>query len=212
MTGFTDEEKRHDPDSRIDRFPVYTQDWDRLLNIYNVMELPVLPADGEPGSEKLPFGLIIIREFCLDAVNAYSLELWFDFAPNDGGGDVVDVCWSAGNKGTQAVRVPKAMVMAGDDELGIFGLLLSDLSDDGMFAVHVSEFRDAPGKHNPWDKRGRLVLPPPKEAQTDETPGVIETVTIRAFHLALKGHTAPDDLAIQICPRSWHMPTGFEVG
>jgi hypothetical protein len=211
MTGYSDSESQFSPDTGAGHIPIYSPDWDRLLTIYNVMELPAIPADGDPGSEKLPFGLKILREFCLDAANAYSLELWFDFSSDSDKGDTVDACWTPGNKGTQAVRMPRSVLMEGDGELGVFGYLLSNLSDHGMFAVYVSEFRDAPGKHNPWDKHGRLV-PPPKDEEPETTPGVIETVTIRAFCLALKGHVIPNDLVIQICPRFWSMPSGFEVG
>jgi hypothetical protein len=214
MTHGAKSDRQSNPPDRPGTLPLYAESWDRDLNIYNVLETPMLPADGEPGAENLPVGLRILREFCLDAAAAFALELWFDFAP-DGAGGMVDVCWSSERKGTSVVRIPRSLLLEGDDELGIFGALLSDHSDFGIFAVSVGEFNDLPrNKHNPWDSHGRLVPPPPEpdEPIANETPGFLETLTIRAFHLALKGHKAPEDFVIQICPRFWHMPTGLQVG
>ncbi len=207
--GFDPEER--DPGLGYVKLPTYDTKWDRDLNVYNIQELPVLPADGDPGCKDLPVGLIVLRELCLDAATAYSWEVWFDFASKKDEG-FLDICWTPPSKGTQAVRLPSALLMQGDSDLGVFGPLLEMSAEDGMFAIHVNEFRDAPKKHNPFDKRGRLVPPPPEPEPEEETPGLVEMATIRAFRLSLKGHTAPDDLVIQICQRFWHMPTGFEVG
>jgi len=213
MTLSPDSEEFRDRPIRTGALPQYTLDWDRFLNFYNIMELPVLPADGDPAGEDLPLGLRIMRELCLDAANAYALEVWFDFAPNNAENGVVDACWSSESKGTQCVRLPKRLITDGDDDLGIFGFILRNLSDDGMFAIHVSEHNETPRKkHNPWDKHGRLVPPPPKaDPEPPDAPGNVETVTIRAFRVALKGNTIPNDVVIQICPRFWHMPAGLEV-
>jgi hypothetical protein len=204
---------RNEKDRRLDnlRFPQYNTTWDRDLNVYNIHEVPVLPADGDPSSEDIPIGLLILREFCMDAANAFAWEVWFDFAPDEAAG-FLDACWTPPGKGTQVVRLPRGILMDDASELGVFSTLFEKSAEDGIFAIHQNEFRDAPKKHNPWDKRGRLVPPPPMPEPPDEIPGVMETVTIRVFRLCIKGHAAPEDLVIQICPRFWHMPTGFEVG
>jgi hypothetical protein len=215
MEGVSNREERDDFAPNTDGLPGFRQDWDRDLGLYNITELPVLPADGDPGSEKFPFGLRILRELCLDAANSHSPELWFDFAPNRADGkDLIDACWSSTSEGTQCVRMPKSVLLEGDDELGVFGNLLRDLADDGMFAIHVSEFRDSVvSMHNLWDKHGRLMSPQERISPgKPDVPGVLETVTIRAFRVALKGNSIPNDIVIQVCPRFWHMPTGFEVG
>ena len=99
MEGVSDREERDDARPPESEFPVYRQDWDRDLGLYNITELPSIPADGDPGSEKLPFGVKIIREFCLDAANSHAMELWFDFAPNRANGkDLVDACWLFGRR------------------------------------------------------------------------------------------------------------------
>ncbi|HDS29883.1 MAG TPA: hypothetical protein ENN67_02440 [Firmicutes bacterium] len=192
-------------------YPDYNTTWDRDLNVYNISEIPILPSEVDDGDIDLPIGLYILREFCVDAANAFAWEIWFDFEPHDAEGSI-DACWSPPGKGTQIVRLPKSLLFDGRDELGIFSILFDKAAEDGIFAIHQSEFRDAPKKHNPWDKKGRLVPPPPEPDPPDEVPGMVETVTIRAFRLSLKGHSAPQDFVIQICPRFWHMPTGFEVG
>ena len=208
---FNPDPGEHDPQLGSLKLPGYNTTWDRDLNIYNILEFPVLPGDGEPGSEGIPVGLVLLREFCADAAGLYSWEVWFDFSP-DAGPEFIDVAWTPPGKGTQTVRLPRAILFDGDDEIGVFSKLLELADDDGVFTIHISEFRDAPGKHNPWDKRGRIVPRRTEPEDEDEVPGIVETVTIRAFRLSVKGHTAPEDFVIQICPRFWHMPSGFEVG
>lgn len=201
------------PASGESELPDYNHTWDRDLSVYTIQELPVLPADGDPGSENIPLALKLLREFCLEAASSYAWEVWFNFAP-EGDGDVFEACWNPPSKGTLSIRLPKALFEEGEDDLGVFGFLLRSISDQGMFAIHASEFHDAPpARHKPFDERGRLVPPPEEPPQNEpDTPGLVETVTIHAFRLSLKGHTVPDDLVIQICPRFWHMPTGFEMG
>lgn len=209
MSFVQGDEENREPRVRLESPPAYSRDWDALLNVYNVRELPVLPADGDPGSESLPLGLKVLREFCLEAALGHALEVWFDFAPRSDPG-VVDACWSSSEKGTTVVRLPGYLLMDGDDDLGIFGYLLRNLTDDGMFAIHVTEFRDAPGAFT-----GRPRSPSPQDAGPTEKPrfpGLLETATIRAFRVVLKGRIIPNDIVIQISPRFWHMPTGFEVG
>jgi len=197
------------------RIPQFTTDWDRLLNIYNIHELPVLPADGDVGSEDVPLGVKVLREFFLDAANAHASEIWFDFAPE--ADDYIDACFTPIGKSTTALRIPRRLFFEADEELGIFGFLLDQLCEDGTFAIHVSEFRSRPAVQDPFDKRGRIKQPPiPPDSPVPqppepEFPGVTETVTIRAFRVSLKGRAVPDDLVIQICPRFWHMPTGFTI-
>jgi len=205
------------------RVPLYTTDWDRLLTIYNIQELPIIPADGDPGSEGIPVGVKVMREFLLDAAGTYASEIWFNFGPD---GESIEVCYSPPGKGTIAVQVPRALFFKDDEEYGILGFLMDRFTDDGMFAIHASEFKDTPPslmKRSPFDKRGRIIQPttppdppdppdPPPSETENEIPGITETVTIRAFRISLKGRTVPDDLVIQICPRFWHMPTGFQVG
>ena len=208
-----DSEGSFNPASEYCDLPAYNHTWDRDLNVYTIQEVPVLPADGDPGSEDLPIALKLLREFCLEAASSYAWEVWFNFAP-EGDGESFEACWNPPSKGTLSIRLPRSLFIQGEDDLGVFGTLLRTISDHGIFAIHASEFRDAPpARHKPFDERGRLVPPPEKPpAEEPDTPGLVETVTIHAFRLSLKGHTVPDDLVIQICPRFWHMPTGFEVG
>jgi len=241
MSIFRDPHDPYDPDYNEptpggpDEFPGYKTDWDRLLNVYTIQELPVLYSDDEPGHEEIPIALKVLREIFLDAADSHALEVWFDFAPGREG--VVDACYTPVGKGTSAIRIPKSLFYETDDDLGIFGFLFRRLSDDGMFAIHVNEFRDRP-VNNPFDKRGRIVQPPlppdhdkytqlsdvppfsrqeeipvqPESTVESEVPGVTEVAIIRAFRISLKGRNVPEDLVIQICPRFWHMPTGFTVG
>jgi hypothetical protein len=202
---------------RAVRIPPYSQDWDRLINVYNIQELPALPADGDPGSEDTPLSVRVIREFFLDAANSFALEIWFDFAPDVP--EAIDACFCPHGKAKTAIRIPKSLFFEKDEEYGVLGYLLENIADDGMFAIHVTEFKDKP-KYSPFDNRGRIIQPPtPPESgdvlhppEEDEIPGVTETVTIRVYRISLKGHTIPEDLVVQICPRFWHMPTGFQVG
>ncbi len=195
--------------------PRFATDWDRLLNVYNIQELPVLPADGDPGSEEVPIGVKVLREFFLDAASSHASEIWFDFSPEDE--DAVDVCFTPVGKSTTALRIPKSLFFRDDKEMGIFGFLMDRFSDDGMFAISESEFRDKP-KTSPFDRRGRIIQPttPPdavnrREETPDTMPGLNEVVIIRAFRVSLKGHSIPEDLVVQICPRFWHMPTGLTI-
>jgi len=224
-------------------FQLWTSDWDRGLNVYTIGELPSIPSDTASGGDAVPVSIRIMREFFLGAASAYAPEIWFEFgSPHVDGANrnekVVNACYSAHGRGTTALKIPCELFFRDDMELGIFGVLRNRFSNDGMFAIHVSEFRDKP-KYDPFDSRGRVrqpVLPPdhpdhPDHSRselpeiknlrkdivqetddTDSFPGVREVVTIRAFRVSLKGNSIPDDLVVQICPRFWHMPTGFEVG
>jgi hypothetical protein len=186
-------------------FPEYTPDWDRWLNVYNIIELPEIPPDGDSRSENLPVSIKILRQLFLDAASKFATEVWFDFEPDIsenewGRGAFVDACYSHYGKGIHAVRMPQKFFFQDDSELGIFRYLLEDLSDDGMFKIQTNEFKDIPVKQDP-------------DGSTDGSvfPGLAETIIIRAFRVSLKGHEAPQDLVIQICPRFWHMPTGFRM-
>jgi len=216
--AFNKESDSYDPRLGATGIPTFTQDWDRLLNVYNISELPVIPADGDPGCEIIPVGIKVLREFFLEAANAHASEVWFDFAP--GGEGSIDACFTPSGRSTTVLRLPGQLFFSEDNEMGVFAFLLDSLTDDGMFAIHVSEFRDKP-KRNPFDKRGRIIQPttPPDSPlpnasdinEDDELPGVTESVTIRAFRISLKGRLIPDDMVVQICPRFWHMPTGFTI-
>ncbi len=241
MSRFRDPNDPYDPDLNEptpggpDEFPDYKTDWDRLLNVYTIQELPILPADHEPGHDEIPVALKVLREIFLDAADSHALEVWFDYAPGREG--VVDACYTPTGKGTSVIRIPESLFYDCADELGIFGFLYRELSDDGMFAIHVNHFRDRP-VDNPFDKRGRIVqpvLPPdhkeyeqqpgsvefplrdtmesvPDTSEESKIPGITEVAIIRAYRISLKGRSIPEDLVIQICPRFWHMPTGFTVG
>jgi hypothetical protein len=204
--------------------PLFSNDWDRYLNVYNIQELPLIAADGDPGSEVIPVGIKVLREFLLEAANKYASEVWFDFNP--GVDNMIDVCYSTSGKGTSAVRIPKSLLFNLENVYGIFGILLEMSGEEGMFAIHVNEFRDTPSKkRDPFDKRGRIIQPPVppgvdspfrnsaplSEEDQYGLPGIAETVTIRAFRICLKGHEIPQDMVIQICPRFWYMPTGFTM-
>jgi len=227
----TDFESEKSPGRRIDlaEIPGYSNDWDRFLSVYNIQELPSIPPDGEPGSETMPLSLKVLREFFITAANDFAMEIWFDFAPEEKASDdsersqasegAVDVCYAPHGRGTTAIRIPDTLFFREYPELGIFRWLLANSDEAGMFAIYSSEFKDKP-RHDPFDKRGRLVPPPdftPSGNSTDredepDVPGVTEVAIIRAFRISLKGHEIPNDLVIQICPRFWHMPTGFSVG
>ncbi len=197
-------------------FKTFATDWDRLLNVYTIQELPNIPADGDPGSESVPLSIKVIREFLLEAAGRFATEIWFDYSP--GNDDTIDACYNPSGEGTVILEIPRHVFFLDDEEIGIFGPLLNGMAVDGKFAIHVSEFRDKP-KRDPFDSRGRIIQPPVAplsremiEEEKHETPGVTETLTIRAFQVSLKGHEVPGDLVIQICPRFWHMPSGFQVG
>lgn len=211
------EERDYDRGLGATGIPSFKQDWDRLLNVYNISELPVIPADGEPGSEEVPVGIKVLREFVLEAANSHASEVWFDFTPEKE--NSIDACFTPSGKSTTILRMPKELFFGDNNEMGVFGFMLESLTDDGMFAIHESEFRDKP-RHSPFDNRGRIKQPTtPPEAplpnaaskREEDFPGVTEAVTIRAFRISLKGRLIPDDMVIQICPRFWHMPTGFSI-
>jgi len=203
------------------RIPEFNTDWDRLLNVYTIQELPVIPSDSEPESEIIPIGLKVLREFFLDAADSLASEIWFDFAPECK--DVVDACYTPIGKGTSAIRIPRSLFFEPDEELGLFAFLFDNLSDGGMFAIHVNQVRTRPsGQDGPFDKRGRIIQPtrPPdaggimpdgNEKPEDGIPQVTEVATIRAYRVSLKGRTIPEDVVVQICPRFWYIPTGIQI-
>jgi len=216
-------------------FQPWAVDWDRYLNVYNITELPSIPLDADAEDETIPIAIQVMREYFLNAARKFASEVWFDFEPSAAGGGFINACYSVPGKITTALLIPKDLFYQDDNQLGIFGTLYDQYTDEGMFSIHISKFEDKP-KYDPFDRRGRIiqpVLPPdhpdhdpsgfPSEdhglktrssctEDEDEFPGLREVVTIHAFRVSLKGRTVPDDLVVQVCPRFWYMPTGFEVG